>query len=328
MKLLHLFSILALFIVFVSCDKEKNAESPGVEKVLRIEPGYKYYTNENNDAYELIVFSPEQLIHQYAVEFQEGKKYHLSVSGGYCGPVYFALLNQAGDLLFTGEQGSIGFDRKYIVWTSTVSETLTIVVQYTENINFHTYEYHLTFEEVNSYPLSWEGLELECSGDWFTGPDGKLGVALHGSSYSKWASIAADDLSHYSFSVDLGFAGGVSDTYSGVAIFASGTIRDMVNLPEQCDEFKIVGPASWEVWFWRGGVGREWGTTAVNLNMGYDSWNRLAVDNTEDTVKLSVNNEMVYKYRNISLLSTGLLLVADDQKEDTLWFKNPELLLK
>ena len=62
--------------------------------------------------------------------------------------------------------------------------------------------------------------------------------------------------------------------------------------------------------------------------MGLDAWNKLAIDNTQDTLELFVNDEMVDRFRNTLLLGTGLYLVADDQKDDTLFFRNPELTAK
>ncbi|MCB0823582.1 MAG: hypothetical protein KDC09_12850 [Bacteroidales bacterium] len=329
----YILSLLVLVLIIYSCvdkaEEVKDSLEGSAEKTLSIEPGYKFYTNENNDAYELVVFNPEILSHIYAVKFEEGKKYHISISGEYCGPIYFALKNEAGNVLFTGEQGSISFDRKYIVWTSNTTETMYIQVQYVDNINFHTYEYHLTFEEVNTAILPWQGMEMECSGDWFVTSDNKLGVALHTSSYTKWARVKSQDLNKYYFSVEMSLASGTPDIYTGLAFLGSDDIREMNNMPQSCRELKILGPASWEVWYWSsGGVSRYWGTTATNLNMGLDAWNKLAIDNTQDTLELFVNDEMVDRFRNTLLLGTGLYLVADDQKDDTLFFRNPELTAK
>ena len=129
--------------------------------------------------------------------------------------------------------------------------------------------------------------------------------------------------------MEMSLASGTPDIYTGLAFLGSDDIREMNNMPQSCRELKILGPASWEVWYWSsGGVSRYWGTTATNLNMGLDAWNKLAIDNTQDTLELFVNDEMVDRFRNTLLLGTGLYLVADDQKDDTLFFRNPELTAK
>lgn len=323
---------IAILVTMAACKKDESATPDGnsiidqTEKLLTLKSGERIYREENGNAYVSVKFDHETLLHRYAVLLEEGKKYNISIHGDYCGDISLSLLNAQMDTLFYGEQGDIGFTRKYIVWESTLTDTLMVSAAYTGDINFHTYEYQITFEELTTHEINVNGISFHCSGDWFITPDQYLGLVCHNSSFCKWAKVDDNSLYNYELSFDVGLESGIPDIYTGLAYFAGGEIHDMTNMPRPCDEFKILGPSGWERWFWRGGVGREWGNTSESLNSGEGAFNHMSIRTYNDSVFLSVNDEITIQDRNLDLMDNGLFLVVDDKKKDTVYFKDIQLV--
>jgi len=332
MRIITFFLTSVLLATLLSCEKERDLQNDDSslesrsEAYLNLKSSESIYSDENGNKYLSVIFSPDTLEHIYSVPFEKDKKYNLSIKGNYCGSVDFLLLNSNKDTLFDGEQGDIGLTRKYIVWQSNITDTFFISVCYTDDINFHTYEYYLTFEELTIHRINWKALTLDCSGDWFINSDDYLTLACHNSSYSKWAKIIDNSLFNYMLSFQIGLKSGIPDIYTGVAFFASDQLFEMVNLPDKCYEFKIIGPSSWELWTWTGGVGRDIGETLYSLNRGQGAWNEMQIEIVNDSVKLNVNSENVKSYKNLNFLDNGLYLTVDDQKDDTIYFKDIELI--
>ncbi len=329
------FITLATFLIltFISCEKkdsdipdDKSSLIKQSEAHLFLKSGSTIYSDDEGNKYLSIYFDPETLHHIYSVLFVKDKKYRLSVSGNYCEPVDFLLLNSNRDTLAHGEQGDVGLTRKYIVWHSIITDTFFISVNYTDNINFHTYEYYLTLEEISTNRLYWRGLTLDCSGDWSINSDDYLTLACYSSSFSKWAKIVDDSLISFTLGYQIGLKSGIPDIYTGVAVFASDDIKEMVNLPEECYEFKIIGPATWEYWVWHGSISRTWGETPKNLNSGPGSWNELQIEKRNYGILVLLNNDTIKPPTSVWLRDNGLYLVVDDQKIDSVYFKDVELI--
>ena len=100
---------------------------------------------------------------------------------------------------------------------------------------------------------------------------------------------------------------------------AQTTVSD---LPDVCYEFKIIAPSTWELWMWSNGVARELGETSMDLNTGTGTWNEVKVKTQNDSVYLSVNDEEVKSFKNSNYIDHGLYLVVDDQKDDTVYFRD------
>lgn len=322
-----------LLITLISCEK-KESETPNNESSLInqskahlfLKSGSTIYSDDNGNNYLSIYFNSDTRYHIYSVLFVQDKKYRLSISGNYCGLVDFLLLNSKKDTLSYGEQGDIGITRKYIIWHSSITDTFFISVNYTDNINFHTYEYHLTFEEISANRLYWRGLALDCSGDWFINSNDYLTLACHNSSFSKWAKIVEDSLFNFKLCFQIGLKSGIPDIYTGVALFASDNINEMVNLPVRCYEFKVIGPSTWEFWVWNNSISRVWGVTPKSLNRGPGSWNEILVEKENYGYLIRLNNDTIKTNTNFFLKDNGLYLVVDDQKDDTVYFRDVELI--
>jgi hypothetical protein len=321
-----------LLLILFGCEKENNVQNDdsslknSSEAHLYLKSSETIYSDENGNKYYTLTFNSDTLKHIYSVLFEKDKKYNLSITGDFCGAIDFLLLNSNKETLFYGEQGDIGLTRKYIVWQSDITDTFYISISYTEDINFHTYEYHITFEELTIHRLNWKGLVLDCSGDWFINADDYLTLAIHNSSYSKWAKIVDNSLLNFKLNFQVGLKSGIPDIYTGIAFNASDNLFEMVNLPDKCYEFKIIGPSSWEQWTWNNGVGREWGETSNSLNRGEGAWNEMQVETLDDSIKLSVNTERVKSFKNLYFMDNGLYLAVDDQKEDTIYFRDIKLI--
>jgi hypothetical protein len=321
----------------LSCEKDRPMEeNPGTteseivkrtEAHLQLKSTESIYVDHAGNKYFSLNFNPDTLEHVYSVYFEEGKKYYLTIAGPQAYPVEMFLITDENDTLFYGETVDIPVMKKYIVWESTISDTLYVAVSYTEDINFHTYYYQLTFEELSIKKLYLNDIILECSGDWHIDQDDRLTLACHNTSYTKWLRIVDNTLFNYEFSYEVSLRSGIPDIYTGIAIYAVDDMQEMFNMPMNCYEFKILGPVSWEVWVWgNGGMGRYWGECATSLNRGEGAFNELSVKTDNDNVGLYVNSEKVDTFRNINFMDNGLYITVSDEKEDTLYFDNIRLV--
>ena len=329
MRPFNYFIAVILLSSFLGCEMdepihpEDTPDLINTEACLSLKSGPIYYDDHGNK-YLQLTFSQDTLSHLYSVLFEDGKKYNLSIKGESCITVDLLLLNSQNDTICSGMQGDVGCTRKYITWESTESDTFYIRASYTGEINFHVLDYQITFEELTINQLIWNDLILECSGDWFIDDNNYLALACHNSSYSKWARIANSLPTGYKLAFETGLHSGIPDIYTGVAFKANDEINDMVNLPQYCYEFKLLGPCGWELWRWQGSVSRDMGYTSVSLNRGEGSWNQVEAELSDNSIELSVNSELV---RTVASGSdeTGLYLTVDDQKNDTVYFRNIEI---
>lgn len=304
------------------------------ERFLRIEKNKQIYLDENQNAYFPVSFDYQHLSHIYGVYLEKDVKYTISISTNNfsCDPIAFNLLTSDLDTLFKGEQANMSYTRKYICWTSNVSDTFYISSQYKDDINFHTYNYQLTFEELSTKVIQWENLKFQCSGDWFVNDQGYLSLACNNTLYSKWAKVINDSLYNYDFSYLVSPESGIPDSYTGIACYASENIFDMLNMPASCYNISVAGPSTWKLEYWYmetgGGISFDWGTTSQNLAIGAGSWNKISVTTFGDSIAYSVNSEEVKRLRNLSFMKNGLYITVEDSKNDTLFFNNIKLTRK
>lgn len=337
MKTIHLFISVILIASIFGCEKKDdlkdktlstNDELVGLTEFhFQLKSSQSIYTDTTGNEYYSFNFNPDTLQHIYSIYLEEGKKYYITVSGEQAYPVEMHLLTSLKDTLFYGETVDIPIMKKYIVWKSTLTDTMYVSIAYKEDINFHTYNYQLTFEELTVHSLQWNDLILNCSGDWFINEDNYLTLACHNSSYTKWAKIEDNSLYNYQFSYLVSIQSGIPDLYTGIAFYATDNLQEMFNMPIDCYEFKIIGPTSWEVWIWGdGGMGRYWGETPVSLYRGENSWNEIYVKTLNDRANLKVNHAQVDSFRNVNFMDNGLYITVTDNKEDTVFFKDIQLI--
>jgi len=333
-----IYTSAVLSFVFLGCQKDP-VENPGnitpeinladsAENFLTIEKNMYIYTDENHNAYIPVSFDYNHLSHVFGVYLEKDKKYNISISSNTNTTYFldFTLLTSVADTLFKGEQGNPGYTKSYIYWTSSVSDTFYVSVKFKSDINFHTYDYQMTFEEVSIRLIEWGNLKLSCSGDWFINDQGYLSLTCHDSKYEKWAKVMDDSLFNYEFSYLVSPESGIPDSFTGIACYASENIFDMMNMPESCFNLAVAGPSVWRLEYWYmdtgGGVGYDWGNTSQNLSMGKGSWNKIALITYGDSLVYAVNNEEVKRQRNFYFMKNGLYITVEDSKNDTLFFKD------
>jgi hypothetical protein len=337
MKNILFFSAVTIILSTMSCEKdtETKVDSNQTENELldkseahfSLKSGQTIYADKSGNKYYNFNFNPDTLERIYSVYFEEGKKYYLTVSGENAYPINMYLLTSNKDTLFYGETVDIPIMKKYIVWESTVTDTMFVDLAYSEEINFHTYNYQLTFEELTIHTIQWNNLTLECSGDWFVNSDNILTLICYNSSYIKWARIVDNSLFNFDFSYKVSLKSGIPDIYSGIAFYGSKELQEMFNIPIGCYEFKVIGPMSWETWVWSdGGMGRYWGEIPTSLLRGENSWNELKVKTFNDNFELSINSEIVDSAKNVHFMDNGLYITIEDSKADTIFFKDITLI--
>jgi hypothetical protein len=327
------FLLLIPALILSGCEKEDTQDVFGnelakrAEKILSIKSTEQVYTDENNNEYVDITFDINKTSCTYGVYMLQGKKYNISVAGPNIQVMDFNLLKSDLDTLFFGEWNMMN-QQKYIAWTSDVTDTFYVDLKYNENINFNTYVYRLTFEDLTTKELKWNDLNLLCSGDWLIDDKGNLTLACHQTSYRKWAKIVNDSLYNYHFSYNITNQSGIPDNFVGIACYAGNNVFDMFNMPVPCYNFFVDGPAFWslEVWFENDGMGRDVGTTATNIKNGIGQWNNFSIETYGDSVRCLVNQENVYRFRNIHFMTNGLYIVIEDSKRDTVYLKDISLV--
>jgi hypothetical protein len=300
--------------------------SKRAEKYLSLKSTQQIYVDENNNEYLSVVFDIDKKSSVYGIFMEKDKKYYISVSGSESYNLEFLLLKSNCDTLFTGEYVMDLHPRKYIAWTSNVTDTFYIEITYMGDINFHSIEFHITLEELSNKFLESNNLKLTCSGDWFIDEDGILGLICHQTNTTKWAKILNDSLYNYEFSYNAFNATGKPDNYVGIACYASSIIFDMENIPASCYKFDIVGPASWRIsnWFMETGGGASfiYGNTAQNLKIGVGNCNNVLLKTYGDSISCSVNSQTVTSFRNLHFINNGLFITVEDTKQDTIYFKD------
>jgi hypothetical protein len=340
MKYSGIITTILLFTLFGCQDKESwREEEPGqkeelstlAEGILRLKSTEQIYADENSNEYISVIFDIDKTSSVYGIFMEEGKKYYISATGKSSECLELLLLESNYDTLFTGEYFMGPISRKYITWTSNVTDTFYIKLNYVEDINFHTKEYQITFEDLSTKALMINGLDLTCSGDWFTVEDGSLGLVCHQTGTTKWTKIENDSLYNYSFAFKVSSNSGKPDHYMGIACYASDEIWDAQNMPADCYLFDIIGPNSWRVCNWMmetgGGVGYSEDYTSQNLVIGKGNRNHLELKTFGDSIACMVNQECVTSFRNHLYMDNGLYIAVEDTKKDTLHFADIDLEL-
>ena len=328
------FLILILALLSFGCEKDDIVSKNNIDNLksesegtLVLKSFKQIYTDDNNNEYQTFSFNNEKLNYTYGVFMEKDKKYSLSISGENYTSVDFLLLKSNNDTLFRGEYDGIS-QRKYITWTSAVTDTFYIVLKYVDDINFHTYHYHLTFEELSTKPLKYNNLEFMCSGDWFIDKEGSLSIICHQTNLNKWAKINNDSINNYQFSYTVGQSTGKPDNYIGIECLASKDISDMHNLAKSGYVLDVIGPSSWRFSQYNldGSVAFGYGNTSHNLKIGVGSWNNYSLKTQNDSLIYSINGEVVLRKRNMLFMDNGLYITVDDTKKDTIRFKNIKLV--
>lgn len=327
------FLLLIPSLLLLGCEKDEIQDDSlselekRAEMILSLKSTQQVYTDESNNEYIDFKFDINKTSCTYGVYLLKGKKYNISVSGPEIQIVDFNLLKSNLDTLFFGVWNMMN-SQKYIAWTSDVNDTFYVDIKYNGKINFNTYVYHLTFEELTTKELQWNNLNLLCSGDWLTDNEGNLVLACHQTNYRKWAKIVNDSLYNYQFSYYISNKSGIPDNFVGIACYAGDDVFDMFNMPVPCYNFFVDGPAFWslEAWFKADGMGREFGNTSTNIKTGVGQWNMFGLETFGDSVRCYVNGENVYRFRNVHFMTNGLYIVIEDSKRDTVFLKSISLI--
>ncbi len=329
MRTFRLIMLMFTLLSFAACSNdEKDDTVPGdptslesmVEKDLSLKDGRKVYADDSQNEYHTVIFDADHLVHVYKVNLDQGKKYRMSISGDVAYDIDFLLMRSEEDTLFRGEYQMELPPRTQIYWTAN-STGIYYLKASMQDVNFHTYTCRLIVEEITTISMEYGGLNLQCSGDWFMSPQGKLAVALHETGTFKYARIMHDKI-NYTFSMMVSRSSGRPDNYIGIDCYASPGIWDGDNIPASGYLFDVIGPASWRLSYWhpQGSVGFEYGTLPENLPLGSSYQYETGVRTIGDSIAFSVNGIELKKMRNEWMLDTGLYIVVDDTKQDTIYF--------
>jgi hypothetical protein len=337
MKNFALLITVIVTLILTTCKKEIDEPVKGkeidsndlsflAEKFISLKTNQQIYVDSNNNEYLTVSFNIDTLSHIFGVYMLKDKKYHFSLLGENCTYVDFTLLKSNKDTLFKGEDVWFYGVDKYIDWTSNTSDTFYICLNYKVDINFHTINYRVTFEDMTNKNIVLNYLDLLCSGDWYINESGYLALICHQTNLCKWAKIEDDSLYNYTFSYNVGQTTGRPDNYIGAECYAAKIIEVKENMPSSGYAFDVIGPASWRLSYWStGGIGFEYGYTSNNLAIGAGSWNNIELKTFGDSISYSVNDEKVIQFRNVSFLDNGLYIIVADTKQDTILFKDIKL---
>lgn len=319
MKTLRTIGAIVLVMSLLNgCKKEDN--NPITQtKHLQLDEVKRAYYNSNNMRYETNFFSADSARFTYNINVEEGKKYRVCQYGIYMENVELTLFSKdRNSTLLIGEQANVGFTAKFFVYTSDFTGNLQII---TECSNSHIYgqPFYLSFEEIGTYQLSWKGYNWLCDGDWSVNSNGDLTVKNYRSGFSKWARLIDTSLTSYNADLQFNAPSGSIPHGFGLAVLASNTIFEMINLPEESRQFFIYGTNNWEMWFINmgngGGIGREVG----NLNTALvDGSNTFSVNVSDSNVICHVNNEQAISINNNLTETDSFYITNEDLGTDSI----------
>ncbi len=182
-------------------------------------------------------------------------------------------------------------------------------------------EFFLTFEEMGTYQITWNGYTWLCDGDWEVNESGYLVVKGYKSGFSKWAQLLDTTLTDFHAEFDFETSEGTLPTFIGMAVNANSEIFDMINLPKICRQFKISGAQNWELWTINiengGGIGRDLGFLPSPLVSGV---NTLSASCIADSAEWKVNQSVVTKKETTTGFH-GFYLTFEDLERDSVVFR-------
>lgn len=295
------------------------------EKDLSLKSGMRVYTDSSGNEYHTVIFNSTDTIHVYKINLQEGKMYNMVLSRDCAYWTDFYLLKTETDTMFTGE-GVMGPDiRNQIYWRATATGTYYIVLEYSD-ANFHDYECRLVIEEMTTFNLTYNGLELLCSGDWKVNDSGYLTLTMHEALGYKWAKVLNNPY-YYTFSYNYTRASGKPDNYVGIECYATDEVQYLDNIPKAGYLFDVIAPSGWRIGTYHieGDAGWWYGNLPENLPLGNNYWHNISVTTFNDSLAFSVNNIEAYKQRNYEMLDQNLYIMVNDRRQDEVWFKDLKL---
>lgn len=323
--------LMAVWMMAAGCSKEDKNE-PGntatsleaiAEADLTLKDGSHIYRDAWGNEYYNVLFDADHLSHVFKITLEQGKNYRMTIVSQCAYSIDLLLLRSESDTMFHGIDFMELPPKRVMYWKPNSTGTYYISTSYISDINFSTCTGRLVVEEITTNMLQYGDLSFECSGDWLLTQSGELAVALHNNGAQVWAKLMHNSY-NYRFGYDLTQASGRPDNYIGIDCYASAEIFEPENMPMSGYVFDVVGPGEWRISYWhpQGGVGFEYGFLPQNLPLGRENWHNIGVETFSDSIAFSVNGDVMECIRNHSMLDNGLYILADDNKIDTLFFKN------
>jgi hypothetical protein len=321
MKTLRYFGF-AILLIIAGCTKEKEEQKPVNDlKELTLDVVKRAYYNHQNMRYETNTFSADSTTFTYLISVETGKKYRVLIHGLFMEDVELILAKPDSDEpLAAGVQANVGNTAKYFVYEATNTEKLELNIA-TNDSNLFGQDFYLTFEEMGTYQIAWNGFTWLCDGDWEVNNDGNLVVKGYKSGFSKWAQLLDTTLTDFRAELDFETMNGSLPFFIGLALNANTEIFTMINLPSICRQFKISEQRNWEYWVINmgngGGIGRDLGYFPQALTSGA---NTLSVINTTDSSEWKINQTTIVKKESQTGFH-GFFLTFEDTEKDSVAFR-------
>ncbi len=300
MKTTHKIILLISIIIFaISCKKDTDdtkqtaTSNSTYTKNLKLDNNKRAYYNSDNNRYETNYISSDTSSFNYSINVEPGKKYRILIYGFYMKNVDLDLFDKSDVLIKSGAQANVGNTAKYMVYESSINDTLFINIKSDSTFNN---AFFLSFEEVNTYEIYWKNHSWSCDGDWEVNSQDQLIFKSYHSGFTKWIKLNDSTLHNYTCDISFDANNGTLNNFLGLAVRSSDIIHDMTNLPEVSKQFKLNNHNIWELWHINigtgGGIGRETGYLANYFN----TTNNIITSNIHnDSLSFSVNNELAIK---------------------------------
>ncbi len=308
----RIYWIVIIFALISSCNK--NNENTKELQLLQLNTLKKAYYNSDNKRYLEKSFTTDSLTYEYNIVLEKGKKYRFLIYGMQMQDVNLSLTNSSSVLVAEGVQADVGLTAKFFKYEPVENDTFMVKIS-TEDQNLAGKTFFLAIEEINSYEITWLGRTWICDGDWSVDAKDKLTFKGYNSGFSKWMKLKDNNLRNYTSVLVFETETGVLPTFVGLACNATDSIWDMLNLPEQANEFKITGSNTWEFWWINNSVGREVGTFKNDNNNVYS----MGITKS-DSVTCFVNDNIACKYGYNSTTNKGFYIIIEDKNVDEFVF--------
>ena len=309
--------------VMVGCEKEDVNPHNSQSKYLKLDAIKRAYYNSDNMRYETNAFSIDSTKFTYNINVEEGKQYRVYQYGLSMVDVDLFLHSENEDsTLLIGVQANVGYTAKYFVYTANFAGKLQIITASTDN-TLYGEPFYLSFEEIGTYKLSWKGYNWLCDGDWTVNSNGDLTIKNYRSGFSKWIRLLDTSLTNYNVDVQFHSPTNSIPHSFGVAILASNTIFDMINLPDISRQFFIFGTNNWEIWYINignsGGIGRDIGTTSNAIALGS---NTISANVSNINTTFYVNNTEAVSISNDITENNSFYITNEDLGTDSITITN------
>lgn len=325
-----LFALCCFAIVsslVISCKKDNTVDinpeptssyhfSVPITKTLKLDAVKKAHYNGEGNRYESEKFTSINKEFNYLIGVEKGKEYRIQVYGLYMEYVDLFLLSET-ETLQTGQQADVGLSSKYIAFTATKNDSLVIQVK-AQNESSNDQTFYLSFEEMNSYTISWKGHTWLANGDWEVNKKDQLIFKGYHSGVNKWIKLSDSSFTFYDAELDIEMEHYLED-FVGLAN-GNDNLNVLRNLPHGT-QFKVSHSNEWECWTMNstGSVARQIGHSSSNFIIGSNS---MKAEIRADSLYFYMNNSSVHRMKNYGSGTGKFYITCEDSFEKEIFFND------